>query len=96
VGAATLDFVAPSPPQATRVDGFAIPGRTVDFTIVGSNFTGGPKVIGHAGTLVTVLSNTASRIVVKLREVAGAKAGSYRLIIQFASGKRTSVNYVVK
>jgi hypothetical protein len=100
-GAATIDFVAPAiavtvAPRATRVDGFAIPGRTVDITILGKNFTAGPKIIGHAGTVVSVLSHTASRIVVKVREVASAKKGTYRFIIQFASGKRTSVSYSVK
>ncbi len=100
-GAVTIDFVAPAitvslAPTATRVDGFAIPGRSVDITILGKNFTAGPKIIGHAGTVVSVLSHTASKIVVKVREVASAKKGTYRLIIQFASGKRTSVSYKVQ
>lgn len=100
-GAVTIDFVAPAisasvAPSATRVDGFAIPGRTVDIDILGKNFTAGPKIIGHAGTVVSVLSRTASKIVVKVREVASAKKGTYRFIIQFASGKRTSVSYTVK
>jgi len=100
-GAATIDFAAPAisvsvAPSATRVDGFAIPGRTVDITILGKNFTAGPKIFGHAGTVVSVLSHTSSKIVVKVREVASAKKGTYRLTIQFASGKKTSVSYSVK
>jgi hypothetical protein len=100
VGVATIDFAAPrvtvAAPKATRVDGFAILGRTVDITILGKNFTAGPRVIGHAGTVVTVLSHTSAKIDVKVREVAGAKAGHYSLIIQFSSGKRTSIGYTVK
>lgn len=100
-GAVTIDFVAPAvsasaAPTATRVDGFAIPGRTVDITILGKNFTAGPKIIGHAGTVVSVVSHTASKIVVKVREVASGKRGTYRFTIQFASGKKTSVSYGVK
>jgi hypothetical protein len=100
VGVTTIDFAAPrvtvAAPKATRVDGFAILGRTVDITILGKNFTAGPRVIGHAGTVVTVLSHTSAKIDVKVREVAGAKAGHYSLIIQFSSGKRTSIGYTVK
>jgi hypothetical protein len=100
-GAVTIDFVAPAisvsvAPTATRVDGFAIPGRTVDITILGKNFTAGPKIIGHAGTVVSLLSHTTTKIVVKVREVVSAKKGTYRFTIQFASGKRTSVSYSVK
>jgi hypothetical protein len=98
-GVASIDFVAPNvtvaPPVATKVDGYAVVGRTVDITILGRNFTAGPRIIGHAGTVVTVLGHSAGKIAIKVRVVAGAKAGNYRFIIQFASGKRTSVAYSV-
>jgi Neocarzinostatin family len=100
-GVASIDFVAPSitvapAPKATRVDGFALVGRTVVISILGRDFTAGPKIIGHAGTAVTVLGHTSSRITVRVRVVASAKKGTYNFIIQFASGKRTSVHYSVK
>jgi hypothetical protein len=100
-GFATIDFVAPSvtialAPKATKVDGYAIPGRTVDVTILGRDFTAGPKITGHAGTVVTVLSHSASKIVAKVREAATAKKGKYDFVIKFSSGKRTTVVYSVK
>jgi hypothetical protein len=88
--------VTTPPPRATRVDGYAIIGRTVDITILGRDFTAGPKIIGHAGTVVTVLGHSASKIIVRVRVVAGAKKGTHTLIIQFANGKRTSVHYSIK
>jgi hypothetical protein len=83
-------------PKATRVDGFAVIGRTVVITILGRNFTAGPRIIGHAGTVASVVGHSASKIVVRVREVASAHKGTYNFIIQFASGKRTSVHYVVR
>jgi hypothetical protein len=100
-GVANIDFVAPSvtialAPKATHVDGYAVLGRTVDVTILGRDFTAGPKITGHAGTVVTVLSHSASKIVAKVREAASAKKGTYDFTIKFSSGKKTSVAYSVK
>jgi hypothetical protein len=88
--------VTTPPPRATRVDGYAVIGRTVVITILGRDFTAGPKIIGHAGSIVTVLGHNASKIIVRVREVASAKKGTYNLIIQFANGKRTSIHYSVR
>jgi hypothetical protein len=97
---ASIDFVAPkvtaAAPKATRVVGSAIPGRTVDLTIDGTNFTAGPTVRGHAGTVLSVLTHSSSKIVVKARTATSAKAGKYTLSITFASGKKTTVVYTVK
>jgi hypothetical protein len=83
-------------PKATRVDGYAIPGRTVVISILGRNFTAKPKIIGHAGTVATALKTTATKITVRVREVRNAKKGTFRFTIQFASGKKTSIAYRVK
>jgi hypothetical protein len=83
-------------PKATRVDGYAVPGRTVVVTILGKNFTARPRIIGHAGTVVSVVKTTATKIVVRVREVKTAHKGTFKLTIQFASGKKTSVNYTVR
>jgi hypothetical protein len=83
-------------PVATRVDGYAIPGRTVTVSILGRNFVKHGKIIGHAGTIATNLSTTATKMTVRVREVAGARAGAYRFTIQFPNGKKTSVVYRVR
>jgi hypothetical protein len=98
VGVATIDFATPiitPAPKALSVNGAAIPGRTVNIAILGRNFTAGPEVMGPAGTVVTILSNTSSRIVIRVHERARARAGTYNLTIHFASGKRTSIAYRV-
>lgn len=83
-------------PKALRVSGTAVHGRTVVLTIIGRNFTGGPKITGPAGTIATVLRATTSRITVRVKESATLKKGTYTLTIRFASGKRTSIRYTVK
>jgi fibronectin-binding autotransporter adhesin len=84
------------PPKATRVVGWGIIGRTDIVTITGKDFTAGPKIIGHAGTVATVVRATASRITVRVRVVKSARKGAYRFTIQFRSGKKTSVVYTIR
>jgi hypothetical protein len=83
-------------PRATRVVGYGIVGRTTTVTITGKNFTAGPRIIGHAGTVASVVRTTPTRIVVKVRVVKTAKKGSYRFTIQFRNGKKTSVVYTIR
>jgi hypothetical protein len=83
-------------PLAKRVVGYGVIGRTVTVVITGTNFGTGPKVIGHAGTVATVTHSSASRITLKVRVVKSAKKGSFRFIIQFKNGKRTSIVYRVR
>jgi hypothetical protein len=84
------------PPKATRVVGWGIIGRTDIVTITGKDFTAGPKIIGHAGTVATVVHATASRITVRVRVVKSAKKGAFRFTIQFRNGKKTSVVYTIR
>jgi hypothetical protein len=84
------------PPKATRVVGWGIIGRTDIVTITGKDFTAGPKIIGHAGTVATVVHATASRITVRVRVVKSAKKGTFRFTIQFKNGKKTSVVYSIR
>ena len=84
------------PPVATRVVGWGIIGRTDIVTITGRDFTAGPRIIGHAGTVATVVRATASRITVRVRVVASAKRGAFRFTIQFRNGKKTSVVYTIR
>jgi hypothetical protein len=84
------------PPKASRVVGWGIIGRTDIVTITGKDFTAGPKIIGHAGTIATVVHATASRITVRVRVVKSAKKGTFRFTIQFKNGKKTSVVYSIR
>jgi hypothetical protein len=89
--------VATAPaPKATRVVGYGIIGRTDTITIIGTGFTAGSRIIGHAGTVATPLHTTSTRITTRLRVVKSAKKGTFRLTIQFKSGKKASVVYKVR
>lgn len=97
VTGATSTPPKPTPaPRAVRVVGDGVIGRTVTLVITGTNFTAGPRVIGHAGTIARVTRSTGTRIYVKVRVAASARRGGYRFTIQFRDGKRTSVVYVIR
>jgi len=83
-------------PKAVRVSGVAVHGRTVVLTITGRNFTGGPRVTGPRGTTARVIRATSSRLTVRVKESASLRKGRYTLTIKFASGKRTSIHYIVR
>ncbi len=83
-------------PKATRVIGWGIIGHTTEVTITGKNFTAGPRIIGHAGDVVSVVRTTGTRIIARLRVAKTAQRGTFRFIIQFKNGKRTSVVYTVR
>ncbi len=83
-------------PKATRVIGWGIVGHTTAVTITGKNFTAGPRIIGHAGDVASVVRTTSTRIIARLRVAKTAKRGTFRFIIQFKNGKRTSVVYTVR
>ena len=55
-----------------------------------------PKTASPARSVVSVIKAGPSKLVVRVREVAHAKRGTDRVIIQFANGKRTSVTYRVR
>jgi hypothetical protein len=83
-------------PKALRVSGVAVHGRTVVLTITGRDFTGGPRITGPRGTSAIVLRATNSRLTVRVKEATTLRRGTYTLTIRFASGKRTSIHYIVK
>ena len=95
VTGATPPTVTPAP-RALRVAGAAVHGRTVVLTIIGRNFTGGPRITGPRGTSATVLRATTSKITVRVKESITLRKGTYALTIRFASGKRTSIHYIVR
>lgn len=96
VAAGTVVTTPPTAPKAARTIGYGIIGRTDIVVVTGKGFTAGAKVIGHAGTVATVLHTTSARITLRVRVVKSAKRGSYRFTIQFKNGKKTSVVYSVR
>jgi hypothetical protein len=83
-------------PVATRVIGWGIIGRTDIVVITGHNFTAGARIIGHAGTVASLVRYSSTHLYVRVRVVNSAHRGTYRFIIQFRNGKRTSVAYTIR
>jgi hypothetical protein len=91
--ATTVTFVVPGP-KATKTDGFVVPGKTSTVTIVGSNFSGRPKITSHAGTTVVVARDTGRLLTVKVTVKAGSRNGTYSFTLKFGNGKSCKVKYV--
>ncbi|MGA7835592.1 MAG: hypothetical protein WCA31_10345 [Acidimicrobiales bacterium] len=94
-GTATTPPPTPAP-RATRVIGWGIIGHTDIVVITGQNFSAGARIIGHAGTIASLVRYSSSRLYVKVRVVKSSRKGTYRFIIQFRNGKRTSVVYTIR
>lgn len=93
----TTTTTTPRPaPRATRTIGFAVRGKTVVITVVGSHFTAVSRVSGPAGATISVKSVTASKLTLKIKEAANARKGTFTLTIHFKSGKTATVKYTVK
>lgn len=100
-GIATIDFATPKvttppAPVATKVTGFAYPGRTVTATVTGKNFTAVSKVTGGPGSVIRVTSVSSSHIKLKISESTAARAGTFPMTIHFKSGKAAKTRYTVK
>ena len=91
--ATTVTFVVPGP-KATKTNGFVVPGKTSTITIVGSNFSGRPKITSHAGTTVVVARDTGKLLTVKVTVKAGSRNGTYTFTLKFGNGKSCKVKYV--
>jgi hypothetical protein len=91
--ATTVTFVVPGP-KATKTNGFVVPGRTSTIIIVGSNFSGRPKITSHAGTTVVVARDTGKLLTVKVTVKAGSRNGTYTFTLKFGNGKSCKVKYV--
>jgi trimeric autotransporter adhesin len=88
--------VKPPSPTAVRVIGWGIIGHTDIVVITGHNFTAGARIIGHAGTVASLVRYSSTHLYVRVRVVSSARRGTYRFIIQFRDGKRTSVTYTIR
>ncbi|HEV3188320.1 MAG TPA: hypothetical protein VGZ04_09795 [Acidimicrobiales bacterium] len=90
--AASVSFVVPL--KATRVAGAIVVGRTTTVTIVGTGFSGRPKVISNvAGVSTRVTRDTGRTLTVVVSVSGGAKAGVHTFTIILANGKRTAVRF---
>jgi len=93
--ATRVTFVVPF--QATRVAGTVTVGRTSTITIVGSGFSGRPRIICNvAGVTARVTGDTGRtlRVIVTVR--AGVKRGVHTFTVILANGKRTSVKFSLR
>jgi hypothetical protein len=95
-GVATIDFALSLAPMATHVTGYAVAGRTVNVAVLGKNFTADPTVVGPPGTVATLVSDTPTRLVLRVRETAKVRRGMYRFTITFPGGGTTSIAYNVR
>jgi hypothetical protein len=93
--ATTVTFVLPL--KAIRVAGTVTVGKTSTVTIVGSGFSGQPRIICNvAGVTARVAGDSGRtlRVIVKVR--AGVKTGVHTFTVILANGKRTSVKFSLR
>ena len=93
--ATKVTFVLPF--KASRVAGAVTVGRTSTVTIVGSGFTGRPRIISNvAGVTAKVTRDTGKtlRVIVAVR--AGVKTGIHTFTVILSNGKRTSVKFSLR
>jgi hypothetical protein len=80
-----------------RVQGVAHVGRTVTLKIIGSGFAGRPRVTSNEpGTVVTVLHDTGTVLVVRVSVPAGSVQGLHEITIHLLDGKQEVVSYRVE
>jgi hypothetical protein len=93
--ATKVTFVLPF--KATRVVGNLTPGRTSTITIVGSGFTGRPRIISNVAGLTTrVTRDTGKTLTVTVTVRSGVKPGVHSFTVILANGKRTSVKFSLR
>ena len=84
----------PPPPSAAVVKGHVVRGRTVTLAIDGSNFFGQPTITSHPGTRVTVLRDTGSVLIARVKSAAHSRNGTFTFTITFADGASCQVRYI--
>ena len=93
--ATKVTFILPF--KATRVAGKVTVGRTSTVTIVGSGFSGRPRIICNvAGVTARVTGDTGRtlRVIVTVR--AGVKRGVHTFTVILANSKRASVKFSLR
>ena len=92
------DFFANSAPHVvvSRITGVAVSGRRVVMRVLGSNFSGTPKVTSNAaGTTVRVAKTSSSVLSLLVTTRAGTGKGVHLLTIRFANGQVRKIRYNV-
>jgi hypothetical protein len=93
--ATKVTFVLPF--KASRVAGAVTVGKTSTVTIVGSGFTGRPRIICNvAGVTANVTRDTGKALTIKVAVRAGVKTGVHTFTVILANGKRTSVKFSLR
>jgi hypothetical protein len=90
----TTTTTVPTGPVASRVIGHAVAGRTVTLAIAGSGFYGRPTVTSHTGTVVTVLRDTGTTLVTRVKAKAGSRSGTFTFTITLADHVQCHVKYI--
>ncbi len=83
----------PPSPEAARVLGHVVAGRTVTIEIIGANFYGQPHVTSHPGTTVTVVRDTGAVLVVRVTSKARSRNGVFTFTITNPDGASCQVRY---
>ncbi|MHB8335066.1 MAG: sugar ABC transporter substrate-binding protein [Acidimicrobiales bacterium] len=80
----------------SRITGVAVPGRRVVMRVLGSNFSGTPKVTSNAaGTTVRVARTRSSVLSLLVTTRAGTGKGVHLLTIRFSNGQVRKIRYNV-
>jgi Listeria-Bacteroides repeat domain (List_Bact_rpt) len=98
--AGTLTITAKAKPpvvlHASRIIGSILPGRH-SITIVGTGFSGQPKITGTTkGIKVSVSKDTGTRLTVWVTVPKGTRAGHGTFTIRLSNGKTCKVTYTIK
>jgi hypothetical protein len=93
--ATTVTVVAPAP-TASRIAGFARPGRALTARIIGSGFYGRPLIVSNlVGISAIVTHDNGHVLTIRVVAVRGSHPGRYRFTIVFAHGERDTIRYTL-
>jgi uncharacterized repeat protein (TIGR02543 family) len=90
----------PKPPvvlHAGHISGVILPGQRRSITIIGTGFSGQPKITGTTkGIKVSVSKDTGSRLSVWVTVPKGTHAGHGTFTIRLSNGKICKITYTIK
>jgi hypothetical protein len=83
--------------HAGSLVGSILPGHRLSVAIVGTGFSGSPKITGTTkGIKVSVVKDTGTRLTVWVTVPAGTRAGHGTFTIRLSNGKSCKINYTIK
>lgn len=80
-------------PQATKVRGHAVAGRTAVLTIMGTGFYGRPLVTSHAGTVAEVVRDNGTSLVTRVTVERRSRSGIFIFTVMMSNGTWCKVRY---